>query len=137
MKIPYIDTNIIIRYVDSTNLDMQEASARLFNKVQSGEVTIQTSSIVIAETVWVLSSKNLYALSRDQIRDTIAGIIRYPNFKLENKNIILDALDIYASSGVKFVDALLISAMRQGNVKAIYSHDHHFDNLSDIKRIEP
>ena len=137
MKIPYIDTNIIIRYVDSTNLDMQEASARLFNKVQSGEVTIQTSSIVIAETVWVLSSKNLYALSRDQIRDTIAGIIRYPNFKLENKNIILDALDIYASSGVKFVDALLISAMRQGNVKEIYSHDHHFDNLSDIKRIEP
>jgi uncharacterized protein len=47
----------------------------------------------------------------------------------------LEALDEAAQKEIGFTDALAYTLMRKKQVIEIYSFDHDFDNLPDIKRI--
>lgn len=133
----YLDTNIIIRFLTSDDLAKQKAAAELFEKVAAGEILLFILDTVIADTVYVLSSPRLYNLERGTIRAIITPLINLPGCKLENKKIMLRALDIFASSSLDFGDALLIANTENSSNKKLYSYDHDFDRYSKITRIEP
>lgn len=138
-KLPdsYLDTNIIVRLLAGDDLKKQAASAKLFEQVASGKIIISSPSTVVAETVFVLSSPNLYHLPRIEIRDALIALLRHSNFRVDNKQAVIAALDIYASYNIHFVDALLLALTRQSKENVLYSYDEDFDKFPDITRKEP
>lgn len=135
-KLPgaFVDMDVIIRLLTSDDLKKQEAAASLFEKVQKNQLILRATDLAIADCVFVLSSPRLYSVSHDQIRDMLSALLRLPYFKVENKQALIDTLDIYASSVIDFSDIFTAVAARQSKVKTVYSYDHDYDKIPGIVR---
>ena len=132
-----IDTDVIIRLLTSDDLKKQKAASFLFEKAEKGKMILAAPVTVIADCVYVLSSPRLYNLPRSKIRDLLITLIRIPNFKVENKQRVLKALDLYASTSLDFGDANLVATALRSKDRTICSYDHDFDSMTNIKRVEP
>src|SRR6266511_4024405 len=105
MPDPFLDTNIIIRLVTGDDLGKQASSAQLFKDIEDGKLTVAAPDTVIADAVFVLVSPRTYNLPR---------LVRLPNFKVQNRRIVLRALDLFGSSSrLDFGDTMLLAAMEQ------------------------
>ena len=133
----YVDTNIIIRLLTGDDERKRKDSTALFEKVSTGELILSAPEAVIADAVFVLSSPRLYNLPKTEIRNLLIPLLRYPNFKVDNKQILIQALDYYADRNIDFADAILAVLTQQSEKKTIYSYDHDFDKFPDITRKEP
>lgn len=133
----YVDTDVLIRLLTGDDPEKQEVSATLFEKVEKGELVLSASDTVIADAVFVLSSSKHYNLSRIEICSLLLSLLRYPNFKVENKQVVIKALDLYADKNIDFGDAMLAVLTLGSPEKIIYSYDQDFDKISGIKRKEP
>lgn len=137
MSDSFVDTDVLIRLLTGDDaIKMAQANA-LFNRVQRGEITLAAPVTVIADAVHVLRSNKLYGVSRSEIRDLLTELVKLPHFKVENRRIVLDALDIYGSTNVDFGDAMIVATMRQIGARTIYSYDKDFNRFGDIDRITP
>ncbi len=135
----FIDTNIFIRYLTKDDPAKAAACYRLFEQAKTNEVDLTTSEAVIAEVVFVLSSKRLYNLSPQDVRIRLYPVLSLPGLKLMYRKQILRALDIYSSNQIDFEDALSVAAMERQGISEIYSYDEDFDRIqgSTITRVEP
>lgn len=137
-KLRFIDTNIFIRHFTKDDPIKSRACFDLFLKVQSQELEVTTSESVIAEIVYVLSSKQLYNLNRETIKSLLYPVLSLKGLKLANKNIYLQALDIYAIfPKLDFEDALTVAHMQKMKIKKLYSYDYGFEEIKSINRIGP
>jgi len=134
---PYVDTDVILRLITHDDFKKQEDSAKLFEKVEKGDLVLSAPDTVIADAVYVLSSPRLYNFPRAEIRDVLTAFLRLTNFKVDNKQAVITALDFYANSKIDFGDVLLIALTLQTKTKEIYSYDRDFDKFAGIKRKEP
>ena len=133
----YIDTDVIIRLLTGDDQQKRKDATALFEKVAQGDIVLFAPDTVIADAVFVLSSPKLYDLPRAEIRYLLTALLRYPNFKVENKQVVIKALDFYADKNIDFGDAMLVVLTQQSEGRLIYSYDHDFDRIPDIKRKEP
>lgn len=133
----YIDTDVIIRFLTRDDKRKSEDATVLFEKVEEGKLILFAPDTVIADAVFVLSSPNLYNLSGVKIRDLLTALLRYSNFKVGNKQVLIKALDLYALKNIDFGDAMLAVLTLESQNKLIYSYDHDFDKIQGIKRKEP
>lgn len=134
----YIDTNVFIRYLTGDDKLKAEATIKLMEEIESGEMEVTTCEAVIAEIVFVLSSRSQYALTPQEIRDKVAPILALKGLRIKNKKLYLDALDIYATyKDLDFEDALCIADMKQRRIDTIISYDTDFDQIPELKRREP
>ncbi len=136
-SVPFVDTDVILRLITNDDFKKQEAAAKLFEKVEKGGLVVSAPDTVIADAVFVLSSPRLYNLPRPEIKDVLMTLLRFTNFKVDNKQAVMAALDFYANSKIDFGDALLIALTLKIKTKEIYSYDHDFDKFTGIKRKEP
>ena len=60
---------------------------------------------VIAEIVYVL--EKVYKVDRKEIADSLIGILKYPNIKTMDFEVVAVALNCYDESRIDFVDSLL------------------------------
>jgi len=133
----FVDTNIFIRHLTRDDPEKAQACYQLFLSAQRNEVALTTSEAVIAEVVYVLSSEQLYNLSREQIRALLYPLLTLRGFKLSGREVYLRALDVYASSDLDFEDAIAVARMERHQLSEIYSYDRHFDQMSGLTRLEP
>ncbi len=133
----FLDSNIILRYLTRDDPEKAENCYRLFQKAKTGEIKLMTSEAIITEVIYVLSSENLYNLSRNEIQLLLTPIITLKGLKLSQKKLYLRALEVYALKNIDFEDALSFAYMENRKIKKIYSYDKDFDKLDGIKRIEP
>lgn len=133
----FIDTNIFIRYFTKDDPEKAQACFALFKRAESNETILATTEAVIAEVVYVLSSKKLYNLNRAEIRARLYPILSLPGLRLSHRQTMLIALDLYVVYPVDFEDALIIAYMQQQKISEIYSYDRGFDRVEDVKRLEP
>lgn len=133
---PYIDTDVIIRLLTGDDPQKRKDATALFEKVSQDKLILSAPDTVVADAVFVLSSPNLYSLPRTEIRDLLVSLLRYPSFKVENKQAVIKALDLYADLNLDFGDALLAALTLQSQEKLIYSYDHDFNKIKNITRKE-
>lgn len=134
---PFVDTDVIIRFLTNDDPRKQVASEKLFKKVEKGELILSAPDTVIADAVFVLSSKRLYNLPRNQIRDMLITLLRQSNFKVDNKQAVLKALDIFAVTNLDFGDSMIIAVTLKSDEKILYAYDKDYDKIEGIKRKEP
>lgn len=134
----FVDTNVFLRYL--TNDDPQKArrAEALFERTIAGEVTLETSLMVVAEMVWTLES--FYGLPKDEIAEKLAKILNTPNLHCEQSARVLEALDLYATLNVDFIDAYHGVTMRSRGEDApeIVTYDRkHFKRMDWLSVVEP
>jgi len=137
MTQPFIDTDIIIRFLTGDDLRKQAAAATLFEQIEQGLLTVAAPDTVIADAVYVLSSPRLYHIVRSEVRELLAPLVRLPHFRVQNDACVLRALELYASTNLDFGDTLIIASMEQQNSHVLYSYDTGFDRMQGIARREP
>ncbi len=137
MTTQFIDANVFIRHLTRDDPRKAQACLELFQRAREREVTLTTSESVIAEVVYVLSSRKLYNLPREEIRKLLYPLLSLPGLKLTNRKMYLHALDLYATHPLDFEDALTVAQMKRQKLSQIYSYDRHFDQVAGITRMEP
>ncbi|OFW62568.1 MAG: hypothetical protein A2Z35_04590 [Actinobacteria bacterium RBG_19FT_COMBO_36_27] len=131
----FIDTNIFLRYFEREDELVYRKTERLFTEIISGNITGISTSLVIAEVIWVL--KKFYSWDKEEICNNIELILKTPNIRFKERAILLEAINIYRERNISFIDAYNYSYMKVKSVTEIYSFDRDFDKLPDIKRLEP
>ncbi len=134
----FVDTNVFLRHLTGDDPRKAQACFQLLQKAQRNEITLTTSEAVIAEVVYVLSSsKQIYTLTRAEIRSRLYPLLSIPGLKLPRRKMYLRALDLYASYPLDFEDALIVAQMEHQKMKEVYSYDREFDRVPGVTRLEP
>lgn len=134
----FLDANIILRYLTADVPQKAKRCLSLFQQADEGEIELTTSEAIIAEVVYVLSSPNLYDLAPERIRDLLLPILDLRGLKLPaSSRLYHQALELYATQGIDFEDALAVAHMRHKGIDEIVSYDQHFDRVKGITRVEP
>ncbi len=139
MPYPFIDTDVIIRFLTGDDLSKQERAARLFEQVEQGTLVVAAPDTVIADAVFVLSSRRLYNLPRHEVAALLIPLVRLPGFRVSNRRSVLAALNLYGYGPVKidFGDTLIVASMQQNGSDTLFSFDADFEKISGINRQEP
>ena len=137
MTQPFIDTDVIIRFLTGDDLKKQAAATALFEKMEKGLLTAIAPDTVIADAVFVLSSPRLYHIARSEVQGLLTALVRLPHFRVQNRACVLRALELYASTKLDFGDTLIIASMEEQNSHILYSYDNDFDHIQGITRREP
>ena len=133
----FIDANVFIRFLTRDDPEKAQACFELFQKAEERKALLVTSESVIAEVVYVLSSKRLYNLPREQIRALLYPLLSLSGLKLAHRKMYLRALDLYATYPIDFEDALIAAQMERQKITELYSYDRDFDHVPEITRLEP
>ena len=135
----FLDTNVILRYLTHDDPEKAEACYQLFQRVNRGEETVIACEAIIAEVVYVLrSSRAGYGLNREEIRSRLIPILMLRGLRLHQKQLYINALNIYASStSFDFEDAIAVAYMQHHDINEIVSYDKDFDSFPGIERQEP
>jgi len=137
MIYPFVDTDVLIRLLTGDVPQKQAAARSLFKRVEEGEITLLAPDTVIADAVFVLASPRLYHIPREEVRNLLASLIGLPHFRVQNKQDLLRALEIYASTNLDFGDTMIIASMEEQDAQILYSYDTGFDRIKGITRQEP
>lgn len=131
----FLDANIILRYLICDNAPKAKKCEGLFHRVSSGKEALLTTTLVIAEVVWVL--EKAYKLSKTEITDLIQKILNTPHLECDEKDVLMAAAGLYSLKNIDFIDAYNAIVMEARKIEAVYSYDAHFDRIPSLKRIEP
>ncbi|GHT80021.1 hypothetical protein FACS1894104_5400 [Actinomycetota bacterium] len=94
------DTNIILRYVLNDN---EELSTLAKSIIETGVVVARTE--VIAEAIYVLRS--VYKATPSEIYSTMSAFIEKSGIVVEDKPLLLKALEYYGTQNIGFIDCIL------------------------------
>jgi len=133
----FVDTNVFLRFLTKDNLKKSERSYKLFQKAERGDVSLSTTESVVAEIVFILQSKKIFNISREEIVKSLMPVIKIKGLKVPHKNIIITALLFYSKYNIDFEDAILASFTLNSKTKELFSYDRDFDKIEGIKRLEP
>jgi predicted nucleic acid-binding protein len=133
---PFVDTNIFLRYLTKDDPDKAQACFELFKRAEANQVTLTATETVIAEVVYVLSSKRTHDLPRDQIRARLYPLLTLQGLRLPQRRTVLRALDLYVAYEIDFEDALMVAHMERQAIRELYSYDRDFDQVPGVNRQE-
>lgn len=119
MKI--VDANVILRYLLN---DVEEMSEKAIQSLEYQQIFIPNE--VVAEVVYVL--EKVYKLKRDVIAKTLSELLLYSNISFVDSKVVKEALDLYGSKKLDFVDTLLYGYSKIGNY-SIITFDKQLDKL--------
>ena len=90
----FLDTNPIIRFLTKDHPEHGPRARALFQQLASGTASVITREGVIVESVQVLSSKSLYNLPREEIRDKLSPILDLPGLRPAQREVYQRALEL-------------------------------------------
>lgn len=134
----YLDANIFVRYIAEDDAAMFAAVDALFESVDKDVERVAVLDVTVGEVVYVLTSRALYGLPRQEVVDRLSTILSHRGIQMEHKTRCLHALEIFASYGpLDFGDAVVCAAALDEHSPEVYSFDHDFDRVPGITRLEP
>jgi len=135
MENKFVDTNVFLRYLTKDDLSKYERCREMFKKALKGEITISTSGMVIAELIWTLLS--YYKVPKAEVIEKVSVILGTENLFVPDKDVLVDALVLYARKNIDFIDAYNAVFMKYQGLREIYSYDEDVETIEDIERKEP
>jgi len=132
----FIDTNIFLRALIKDNKEKYDDILKLFEQIKNNEIKAFTSSFVLAEIVWTLSS--FYKISKKDVIETLVSIKNLNGLEITEKSNTTKAIELYEQYNVKYIDCVIYTTLtnekKQNGI--VVSYDTDFDKLG-AKRIEP
>jgi predicted nucleic acid-binding protein len=131
----FVDTNVFLRYLTKDDLSKYERCRAIFKKALQGEIAISTSGMMIAELIWTLLS--YYKVPKAEVIEKVSVILGTENLFIPDKDVLADALVLYARKNIDFVDGYNAVFMKYHGLREIYSYDEDFEMVEDVHRREP
>jgi predicted nucleic-acid-binding protein len=100
-----VDANIILRHLLDDDPQLSEKASKILERD-----SVHAPFEVIAEVVYVM--QGVYGVPRTEVSSTLCQFFKLPNITTNNTRVVVEALDLYASMGLDFVDALLCAYHR-------------------------
>lgn len=133
----YIDSNVFIYPIIYDEEAIKEAgrAKEILLKIASGKIEAYTAAITWDEILWIVRKLFGTELSLEHGR----RFLSFPNLKLLGikKTTILKAQEIVEKYRLTPRDAIHAATALENRIDKIISYDKDFDNLTEIKRVEP
>ena len=123
-----IDTNVILRFLIGDDPPKAARAVALMNRVERADEILELSDEVFTETVWTLES--FYQVPRTETAENLAAILSFSGIRVGSRDVLLRALQNYASSSADFVDCLLAARSKHRRIP-IYTFDE-----TDFKKLQ-
>ena len=118
---PYIDANIILRYILNDHSELSPKAKKLI-----GENAVETPIEVLCEVVYVLA--RIYKIGRKDIADTLMDFYSSTNCSLPHREAIVKAIEYYGIKSLDFVDCILAGYFETENI-SIFTFDEKLEKL--------
>lgn len=135
MALPFLDTNILLRHLLQDVPDQSARSSAYLQRVERGELQVQTADTVIFETVFTLQRS--YHVPKADIAAALLPLIELPGIVLPHKRRFRVAFDLYVNLNLPFADAYHAAVMQSLKLTEIVTFDREFNRVPGITRIEP
>ena len=116
-----LDTNVLVRFLVQDDTRQFERARRLIQREAERGEPVMISLLVLLETEWVLRSR--YALSKEEIADTISGLPDAAEVRVEAEPVVEQALYLWRDSAAGFADCLVGAHHRSLGCEATASFD--------------
>lgn len=117
----FVDTNYFLRFLLKDVTKQHLKARRLFENGALGKIKLVTSLIVFFETYWVLSS--FYEKKKLQVATVLTNILQMDFVKIENRELLQTALEIFTQSSLDLEDAYNLAYARKIKVKEFKTFD--------------
>lgn len=134
METAIIDTNIILRYLTNDIPSQAEKVKKRFQEAMIGKIQFEILPITMVEIIFQL--ENWYNLTKEETCKKLLALFSPDWMLIREKEIILEAVNIYRLKNIDFVD-LLVYVTAKNDKKKILSFDKDFDKLSPAVRLIP
>lgn len=132
----FVDTNVFLRFLTWDDPEKGRAAEALFEEAVRGTRQLETSQLVIAEIIWTLES--FYGLEKAEVAKKVEAILNTPGLACPEDEILLQALDLYATRNIDFIDAYHAFLLRsRGQVRIVAYDRRHFSRVSWLEIIDP
>jgi len=127
----FIDTNILLRYLQNDLPEQADAVEALLKRAAAGNASLATNVMVIAELVWTCES--FYKLSKQEIRDKVLMILNTPGLQVENHDLLVQATLLYADQNIDFIDAYNGCWAKNQKIPIVFTFDQrHYRRIPGI-----
>ena len=134
----FLDTNIFLRYILGDDPAKTAACRELFARLVQGKEEAGTSETVVAEIMYVLTSRRTYGLSAKEACGRIRPLLEIDGLRVQDKRACLFALDLFQEYPfLGFEDALFIAHIGIDGFDGIYSYDRGLVRIPGVTRAEP
>ncbi len=133
MKKIFIDTNVWLRFLVGDQKTQYEACKKLIALNEEGKFRIYTSTIVLLEIIYTLSS--FYRVKKKAIISDIKAILSSRNLTLIEKTDFKKALILYQKHNIKLADCLIATQLQKNVVLCTYDRD--FKKIKNVFSVTP
>jgi predicted nucleic acid-binding protein len=135
-NIPFLDTNVLVRFVAQDHPDHWRRATELFKRVERDETRVRIADTVVFEAAYVLEGP--YHWDREPIRAALTAVIALDGVILPGKEIYHDVFALYVSRrNLSFADCYHATLSQHLGCSAFMSFDRGFDRIPGLSRIEP
>lgn len=126
-----IDSNVFLRFLTNDIPNQAQKFKRLVLLRRKNEIELVTNVIVIAEIIWTLQS--YYKFGKKDIKNVVVTLVASDDIQIENRSIILNALEDFVEMNVDFNDAYIYSWMQENGIEKIATfNERYFDRFGNI-----
>src|SRR4030067_1505999 len=130
----FVDTNIFLRFLTKDDAEKAQKILRFFEVAQNKRWQLVTSDLVIAEVVWVLTSKRLFNFPKEKVKESMLPLLLEDFISFPAKGSIVHVFEIFVEKNISFIDAYNAIYTRRIQANTILSYDKDFDRLDFINR---
>ena len=133
MKYYFVDTNIFLRTLIKDEQKSFDECCRFLKTVKLNKVKAASSSLVLAEVIWTLSS--YYGFSKEKSIQAVKSILNLRGLKIVDRFQPRISLNLFSKRNVKYIDTLIASIKEILAKKwTVVSYDKDFDKLGVLRK---
>ena len=130
-----LDTNVMLRVLLADEPSTSPDCRRLFEEAEALGLDLYISHLALAEMVAVLTGAP-YRRPRAQVARQLRLLLDEPAVRVDVRDMLREAIDLYAETGVDFIDAYHAADARRRRIELVCSYNEAFEGLP-IARAEP
>ena len=119
----FVDTNVIMRLFDTSDVRQTERSKKLFEDAKAGSIRLVVGPPVLFELVWVLRST--YGREKAEVLDIVEALMNRQGVRVLDADLVAAAVMLARRTVQGFADAYVaVSAQKYGFKVATYNTRH-------------
>lgn len=130
-----IDTNILVRLLTDDDPVQAEAVRRLLMPLDTVAESVVINDIVLVETLWTLH--RLYGFDRQTQLDVLNRLLSTITFRFENRDLVTQAVRLFASSNADFSDCLIATKNSGMGCEYTATFDQGMGKLKGVELLKP
>lgn len=117
MKRYLLDTNVFLRFLLSDVPQLALEAENYFKKAKQGRILLSLPQIVVFEIAFALEKE--YKFKRSKIVEHLKPLLTAPYIEVEDRNLFLEAMDLYEEKSLSLVDVFLFYKAKDANAEVL------------------